>query len=118
MRFHLVTVEGAQQSGETWRIAPSVPLRSLMERGPTLMMPMAGEDIELRLPDGRVMKAKIASFGIDAWKDSEGRLYTNTDPTDPALTLTITCNANVAEVPGGTEIWLPNARSNSASDAS
>lgn len=118
MRFHLVTVEGAQQSGESWRIAPSVPLRSLLERGPTLMMPMAGEEVELRLPDGRVIAAHIASFGIDAWKDSEGHLYTNTDPTDPALTLTITRTSDPTEVSPGTEIWLPNARSKSASEPS
>jgi hypothetical protein len=118
MRFHLLTVEGAQQFGETWRIAPAVPLRILMERGPTLMMPMAGEEIELRLPDGQLLTALIASFGVDAWKDSEGNLFINTDPSDPSLTLTITCNSDVGEVPPGTEVWLSNARSSSASEAS
>src|SRR5690242_2152687 len=115
MRVHLLTVEGAQQFGEMWKIAPSVPLRSLP---PKLMMPMAGEEIELRLPDGQVMTARIARFGVDAWKDSEGNLYISTDPSDPSLTLTIVCGPNVGEVPPGTEIWLPNARSESTSQAS
>jgi hypothetical protein len=114
MRFHLVTVDGAQQFGETWVIAPLVTLRSLMERGPTLMMPMAGEEIEFRLPDGQVMKGHIGSFGIDVWKDSDGNLDTDTDPSNPSLTLTITCASDVEDVPVGTEIWLSNARSKSA----
>ncbi len=118
MRFHLLTVEGSQQFGETWRITPSVPLRSLLERGPTLMMPMAGEEIELRLPDGHVMPALIASFGVNAWEDSDGNLYSSSDPSDPSLTLTITCSSEVREVPPGTEIWLTNARSGSASEVS
>jgi hypothetical protein len=118
MRFHLLTVEETQQLGETWRIAPSVPLRRLVERGPTLVMPMTGEEIELRLPDGQVMTAHIAAFGVDAWKDSEGNLYLNTDPADVSLTLTITCDAPVEVVPPGTEVWLGNARSDSAPDAS
>jgi hypothetical protein len=108
-----MTAEGAQQFGQAWRITPTVPLRDLIERGPTLMMPMAGEEVELRLPDGHVMMAHIASFGIDAWKDSEGNLYTNSDPSDPSLTLTITCDADVTDIPSGTEIWLPNAKSQS-----
>jgi len=115
MRFYLMTVEGTQQFGEKWRIAPTVLLRSLVERGPTLMMPMAGEEIELRLPVGRVMTAYISSFGIDSWKDSEGNFYTYSDPSDPSLTLTIRCDSDVEEVPSGTEIWLPNARTKSAS---
>jgi hypothetical protein len=45
MRYHLLTVEGAEQFGDMWTIMPSVPLSSLE---PTLMMPMAGEVVELR----------------------------------------------------------------------
>jgi hypothetical protein len=118
MRFHLLTVEGTQRFGDTWRIAPSMHLRSLLERGPTLMMPMSGEEIELRLPDGQVKPALIASFGIDAWTDSDGNLYTRSDRSDPSLTLTISCQSEIGEVPVGTEIWLSNARSHSASESS
>ena len=118
MRFHLLTVEGAQQFGQTWRIAPTVPLRSLSERGPKLMMPMSGEEVELQLPDGHVITAHIASFGIDAWKDSEGNLCIATDPANPSLTLTIRCDSDIEEVPPGTEIWQVNARFSSAADAS
>ncbi len=111
MRFHLMTVEGALQFGQTWRIEPSVPLREFVARGPKLMMPMAGEEVELLLPDGQVMMARIASFGVDAWSDGKGGMYITSDPADVTLTLTITCDADVTSIPSGTEIWLPNAQS-------
>jgi hypothetical protein len=115
MRFHLVTVEGTQQFDETWTIAPLVPLRTLP---PTLIMPMAGDELELRLPDGPILTAIVESFGVDAWQDEEGNFYTNMDPSDPSLTLTIRYDSGVGEIPPGTEIWLSNASSGSGSDAS
>jgi hypothetical protein len=116
MRFHLVTVEGTQQQGQTWTVAPTIPLRGLIERGPNLMMPMAGEELELRLPDGHVVTGIIAGFGVDVWKDSEGKLWTNMDPSDPALTLTISCDTDVSAVPPGTEVWLKDAKPSSTSE--
>ena len=116
MRLHLLTVEGAQQIGKLWRIAPSIRLRSLGERAPRLMMPMAGEEIELRLPGGQAIPALIASFGVDAWKDGGGNLHVTTDPANPSLTLTITSDGDLGAPPPGTEIWLINARYGSASE--
>lgn len=110
MQIHLVTVEGAEQSGDEWEITPLVPLRSLGQHGPGFMMPMAGDDLELRLPDGNVRTARIASFGVSVWKDSEGNFFMNTDPADPFLSLYITCDSDVGEVPPGTEIWLSDAK--------
>jgi hypothetical protein len=77
MRSYLLTVEEAQQHGQMWTITPAVLLRSLIERVPNLMMPMTGEELELRLPDGRIISAFIASFGVDVWKDSEGNFYSS-----------------------------------------
>ena len=114
MRLYLLTVEETERSGDSLTIAPKVRLRGFGEDVPNLMMPMTGDEVELRLPDGRVTTARIASFGMDVWKDSEGNLYTNMDPSDPYLTLTITCDADSGEVPPGTEIWLPDARTASA----
>jgi hypothetical protein len=44
MRFYLLTVEEVRKSGETWRVMPDVPLRTLIERGPKLMTPMMEEE--------------------------------------------------------------------------
>lgn len=110
MDVHLLTIEGLEPIGDAWTITPRVPLRSLVKRGPKMMMPMPGEKVELRLPDGRVMTAIIASFGIDVWKDSEGQIFTNADPAGPSLTLTITGHPEIGSAPAGTEVWLSNAR--------
>jgi hypothetical protein len=118
MRFYLLTVEEAQKSGETWRIMPGVSLRTLIERGKKLMMPIMGEELELLLSDGQVMTARIASFGVGVWADGEGNFYTDRDPSDPALTLTITCDSAVVEIPAGTEVWLPNAKTVSEAESS
>jgi hypothetical protein len=87
MRFYLLTIEEARKSGETWRIMPDVSLRTLIERESAVMIPMAGEELELRLPDGQILAAHIATFGLGVWQDSEGNFHTNSDPSDPALTL-------------------------------
>ena len=116
MRFYLLTVEEARKSGEVWRIMPDVSLRALIERGPAVIMPMAGEELELRLPDGQILVAHIATFGLGIWQDSEGNLHTDSDPSDPALTLTITCDSSVSAIPTGTEIWLPGAKMVSAAE--
>jgi hypothetical protein len=118
MRFYVLTIEEARKSGETWRITPDVPLRTLIERGPKLMMPMMGEELELLLPDGQVTKAHIASFGVGVWADGEGNFYTDRDPSDPALTLTLTCDSDVTGIPSGTEVWLPNAKKTSEAGSS
>lgn len=117
MRLYLVTVEGTQKFDKTWQIAPLVSLRSLIKRGPNLLMPMAGDEVELELPDGQVVLARVESFGVEAWRDSEGNFHTNMDPSDPYLTLTIACDADLDEIPPGTEIWQSNARPSPASDA-
>ena len=114
MRLHLMTATGAQQFGNAWRIEPSVSLRSLVEQGPGMTMPMPGEQLELHLPDGREIAAFILSFGMDAWKDAEGNLYTTSDPSSPSLTLTISGAPSLEGVPAGTEIWLSNATSSTA----
>jgi hypothetical protein len=115
MRFHLVNVEDAQQHGEMWTIAPPVPLQSLPS---SMMMPMAGEEVELHFPDGSVVPALIASFGVDVWRDGEGNFYTNSDLSDPSLTLSVTCPSDIGEIPPGTEEWLTNATYASAPESS
>jgi hypothetical protein len=116
MRFHLVTATGAQRLGNAWKIEPTISLQSLIERGPGMMMPMPGEQLDLHLPDGSRTTACISSFGVEAWKDAEGNLYTASDPSSPSLTLIITGDPSLADVPAGTDIWLSDAKSSTASD--
>lgn len=117
MDYHLLTIEELQPLGNAWSVRPRVSLRRFVARGPKLMMPMPGEEVELRLPDGRVTTATIASFGVDVWTDGEGNMYTDSNPAAPMLTLTITGSEEVGAAPAGTEVWLTNARSAPATDA-
>jgi hypothetical protein len=114
LQYHLMTAEGVERTGDAWKIKPPLLLRSLVERRSGIMMPMTGDAVELRLPDGQAISASIVSFGVEAWKDDDGNLYTRSDPANPSLTLTITCDSDLTNLPSGTEVWLPNARTESA----
>ncbi|GHP00374.1 hypothetical protein KSF_104210 [Reticulibacter mediterranei] len=128
MRFHLLTVESSQHFGDQLHVLPRVPISGLIERKPNMLMPMPGEGLELSLPDGRILHATIASFGVEGWASldqlyaAEGGsgkevwkvegndFYTTSDPSNPVLTLTIAGDLRPEDVPPGTEIWLSEAR--------
>jgi hypothetical protein len=103
MRYRLVTVTGAKRFGQAWRIAPSVSLHVLVDSGP-LTGPEAGDEVELRLPDGQVTTARIVSTGLDPEKDRAGNRI-----RDRRLTISIRCAPALEAVPPGTEIWLTQA---------
>jgi hypothetical protein len=71
---------------------------------------MAGNELELCLPDGRVRHAIVGGFGIEGWVSNEGNFHTNSDPSDPVLTLFIAGDLRIKDVPPGTEIWLSEAK--------
>lgn len=103
MQVYLLTVEGIADSYEgKFRLTPRVPLRSLAGN---IIMPMPDDPLELRLPNGHTLQARVASFGIDAWRDAEGNFLINTDPANPELSLTVT-GVELPDILPGTEIWL------------
>lgn len=104
MSRYLLTVEGSERFGSELRVRPLVRVKELIEREPDLMIPMPGDALQLRLPDGRRVRATVARFGVEAFL-RDGSLYTEGDPTDPVLTLTIVDLESDA-LPGATEIWL------------
>lgn len=110
MHVYLLTVESSSQSGALLQVLPQVLLRNLIEQAPGLFMPMAGDSIEIRLPDGRVQHALVGGFGIDLWRHEDGHFYTSSDPSNPLLTLTIAGDLQPEDVPAGAEIWLSEAK--------
>lgn len=103
MQVYLLTVEGIADSYKgTFRLTPRVLLHRLDRN---IIMPLPGDPLELRLPNGRILQACVAIFGIDAWRDAEGNLLIDTDPANPELSLTIT-GVELSDIPPGTEIWL------------
>jgi hypothetical protein len=106
MPAYLLTVESAQRVGELVRVLPAVPIRLLIDQQPGMLMPMPGDPLELRLPDGRTRSVPLGVFGVETWTGDDGALYTTSDPADPVLTLRIDGDVQPDEVPAGTEVWL------------
>jgi len=118
MCFYLLTVESSSQSEFGLQVLPHVSLHSLSEHDPGLLMPMAGDELELRLPDGRVQRALVGHFGIEMWRHEDGHFYTISDPSNPAATLTIAGGFHTEDVPPGTEIWLSEAKYQTSTQSS
>lgn len=72
-------------------------------------MPMRGDPVELRMPDGTRRPSAIALFGIDGWKKGD-HFYTASNPADPQLTLTI-AEQEPGNLPSMTQVWLPGVES-------
>ncbi|GHO82313.1 hypothetical protein [Dictyobacter formicarum] len=103
MQVYLLTAEGIAGSYEgAFRLTPRVLLRNLPRN---IIMPMPEDPLELRLPNGRLLQAHVASFGVDTWRDAEGNLLIDMDPANPVLSLTIT-GVELSDILPGTEIWL------------
>ncbi|MFI7212949.1 hypothetical protein ACIBP4_00095 [Micromonospora maritima] len=109
MPFHLMTVEKTHRFGPTMQLLPRIPVKDLLERAGNLVVPMAGDLLQLRLPDGRTVRASVYTFGIEMW-EVDGSLLTNSDPADPELTLTVQGDSLPDEIPMGTEVWLAEPR--------
>ena len=111
MSVHLLTVERVEKRGDRLQLAPSVPISRLAAANPDVMMPVQGDMVRLVTPDGRELKALVAMFGVEAW-EVDGYVYTDSDPRDPRLTLTITITGDLEpeDVPPGTEVWQHQPR--------
>ncbi|HLZ59009.1 MAG TPA: hypothetical protein VKR06_18860 [Ktedonosporobacter sp.] len=118
MYFYLLTVESSSQSGPHLQILPPVPVSDLIERAKGLLMPMAGDELELRLPDGHVQHALVGGFGVEIWRHEDGHFSTTSDPSNPALTLTLAGDLSSEDAPAGTEIWLSEAKYQTSTEAS
>jgi hypothetical protein len=105
MSVYLVTVESAQRMGSVLQVLPRIRLKELVAREPRIMMPMAGDGLRLRFPDGSSRAAVVGLFGVEAW-ESGGGLLTSSAPDDPEITLSLAGDLQPAEVPAGTEVWL------------
>jgi len=107
---YLLTVERAERVGGLLRVLPQVPIRELIEREPGIIMPLPGEPLELRLPDGHVRSAPLGVFGVETVEGEDGDFHTVSDPADPVLTLRIGGDLQPADLPAGTEVWLAQPR--------
>ena len=101
MPFRLMTIEETRRFGPTVQLLPRILVKDLLGRARNLVVPMAGDPLQLRLPDGRTVGTSVYTFGIEMWQ-VDRTLLTNSDPVDPELTLTVQGDSLPDEVPAGT----------------
>lgn len=106
MAYHLLTVDHSHAVGGGVQLAPTVRLQRLVEDGPPgSTMPMRGDPVRLRLPDGETRQATILAFGLDGCQ-KDGYFYTASNPQDPQMTLSLR-DLSAVDLPTDTEVWLP-----------
>lgn len=105
MPYRLLNVEDAVRTRNGLRVEPGIRLRSLLKRIPDQDVPLPGDLLEIRFPDGGEDRAQVAAFGWEGL-DPGGPRYLNTDPTDPKFSLVIAGDLSPLAVPRGSEIWL------------
>ncbi|HEV2633795.1 MAG TPA: hypothetical protein VGX23_01540 [Actinocrinis sp.] len=106
MPYRLLNVEDAVRTSNGLKVEPGVRLRALLGRIPDEDVPVPGDLLEIRFPDGGEDRAQVAAFGWEGFDAGGGKLYLNTDPSDPRFSLTIAGDLQPTAVPRGSEIWL------------
>jgi hypothetical protein len=100
----LLAVTEAMETGSILRLLPTVDGMEQKRRHPHMKVPMPGDVVESRLPDGSRRTAVIEVFGLEL-TEVDGELFSATDPSDFQLTLRLR-ELKAAEVPPGTEVWI------------
>ncbi|WP_141726655.1 hypothetical protein, partial [Actinacidiphila rubida] len=80
MPYYLLTVESSRRSGFGHQVEPTVSIIELASRVNDLDVPLPGDRLLLRLPDGGTWTAPLAQFGIEAWRGDDGKAHSRSDP--------------------------------------
>ena len=108
MAIYLLTVERAERTEQGQRLVPvSAPARPGIDR-PSARCVRA-RAWELRRPDGVRRLTHLVTYGISVWRGEDGSLYTNEDPSDPEIKLTLPDDLSPEDMAAGTEVWLLEA---------
>src|SRR5262245_48679818 len=107
MAFKLLTVEETFASDEGLHLQPGV-LLSWMTVQPELKGLMQGTALELRRPDGSVLRTTLLRYGASVTRGEDGRFYVPSDENGPIWTIVFTLPPEVRsdDVPLGTEVWV------------
>jgi hypothetical protein len=103
--YRLLNVEDAVRTRNGLRVEPGIRLRALLRRISDQDVPLPGDLLEIRFPDGGENRVHVAAFGWEGL-ESGGAMYLNPDPTDPKFNLVIAGDLSPTAVPRGSEIWL------------
>ena len=105
MPTFLLTVKEARFSGQGLQLSPGIR-PSQIKHHPAIRSMRQGAKLELRRPDGTIRSTILVNYGISVWRGEDGALYTNDDPADPEIKLTLPADLSADEIPSGTEVWL------------
>ena len=106
MPYRLLNVEDAVRTRNGLKVEPGVRLRALLGRISDEDVPLPGDLLEIRFPDGGEDRAQVAAFGWEGLEAGGGLVPLHTDPTDPKFSLVIAGDLPPTAVPRGSEIWL------------
>lgn len=105
MATYLLTVQRAERTEQGLRLSPGIRSSQTKDR-PAIGRMSQGARLELRLPDGARRLTCLVTYGMSIWRGADGSLYTNGDPTDPKIKLTLPVDLSPEDVATGTEVWL------------
>ena len=108
MATYLLTVQQAERTGQGLRLSPGIRPSQTIDRAAIGKMSQ-GANLELRRPDGVQRLTRLVTYGISVWRREDGSLYTNQDPSDPEIMLTLPEDLSPEDVATGTEVWLLEA---------
>src|SRR5215471_11540136 len=107
MATKLITVEETFTSDAGLHLQPGVLLKWLIAQ-PELEGFVQGWPIELRRPDGSILRTTLLQYGASVTRGEDGRFYCPGDESGPIITIVFTLPADVRpeDVPQGTEVWV------------
>ena len=107
MATKLLTVEEAFASDEGLHLQPGV-LLTWMTAQPDLEGLTSGAALELRRPDGSVVRTTLLKYGASVTRGEDGKFYCPADENGPIWTIVFTLPPDVCseDVPPGTEVWV------------
>ena len=107
MATKLLTVEETFTSDEGLHLRPGV-LMTWMTAQPGLKGLMQGAALELRRPDGSVVRTTLLKYGASVTRGEDGKFYCPGDENGPIWTIVFTLPPDVRpeDAPAGTEVWV------------
>ncbi len=108
MPTYLLTVQQTERTVQGLRLSPGIRPSQTTDR-PAIGTMRQGARLELRRPDGARQRTHLVTYGISVWKGEDGAIFTQENPSDPEIKLTLPEGLASEDVVEGTEVWLLEA---------
>ncbi|MEY9887136.1 hypothetical protein ABIA35_004670 [Catenulispora sp. MAP12-49] len=108
MPYHLLTVSSSRRSGSWLYLYPTLAIKELAARVADDQVPVQGDILLLRFPNGQTFQAPLADFAMET-ELRDGKYVVRHDPADPEFTVVVAIDDKSPEVPVGTEVSLDDS---------